>query len=315
MHLGLYDIDLWHNARKTYPNLELAKVANYHRQKGDMVTMLTPKTDEGRFDKIIYFKERVSTIVPKTLILTGSKKNIYGQGFYQTFYPLDFVYYNMPPSYLIYEPFFDKLNTNFESLKRNSHIRIENRDLSGFKKEKTSIYVADQNYFDREDAFDFIEEFKNYKFNFIFGIQCRDPKQMELFDKYRVVFKNQLKIDFEYDGDFFKEYASNPKNVFPFLRNKENESDYHANLRAAAQGLYYLAIGRTENNYCYLKTPLGKKIGEWCSHKTSLSFADYFQSDKSVQLLIAAAPTDLRLMLKTSPQKINTSTFDFTGLL
>lgn len=138
---------------------------------------------------------------------------------------------------------------------------------------------------------------------------------MELFDKYRVVFKNQLKIDFEYDGDFFKEYASNPKNIFPFLRNKKNESDYHANLRAAAQGLYYLAIGRTENNYCYLKTPLGKKIGEWCSHKTSLSFADYFQSDKSVQLLIAAAPTDLRLMLKTSPQKIDTSTFDFTGLL
>ena len=37
-----------------------------------MVTMLTPKTDEGRFDKIIYFKERGSTIVPKTLILTGS---------------------------------------------------------------------------------------------------------------------------------------------------------------------------------------------------------------------------------------------------
>lgn len=82
---------------------------------------------------------------------------------------------------------------------------------------------------------------------------------MELFDKYRVVFKNQLKIDFEYDGDFFKEYASNPKNVFPFLRNKENESDYHANLRAAAQGLYYLAIGRTENNYCYLKNSFRKK--------------------------------------------------------
>ena len=113
MHLGLYDIDLWHNGQKTYPNLELAKVANYHRQKGDMVTMLTPKTDEGRFDKIIYFKERASTIVPKTLILTGSKKDIYGQGFYQTFYPLDFVYYNVPPAYLIYEPFFDKLNTNF----------------------------------------------------------------------------------------------------------------------------------------------------------------------------------------------------------
>lgn len=55
--LGLYDIDLWHRG-KSAPNLELMKLYNYHKKKGDIVLMMRPGEDEGRFNRIIYFKDK-----------------------------------------------------------------------------------------------------------------------------------------------------------------------------------------------------------------------------------------------------------------
>lgn len=170
MHIALYDMDLWHIAQKVLPNLELAKVANYHRQQGDMVTMLTPKTrDEGRFDKIIFFKER-RRAEGRDLKLSGPKREVYGQGFYNKFYPLDDKYTDVPPDYLIYEPYFDRLSKEFKNLKKSSHIRIENRDLTYYHKDKLNLYIADMDYFNSGPAaFDALDEFKKHRFYFTHG--------------------------------------------------------------------------------------------------------------------------------------------------
>jgi len=54
--IGLYDIDMWHRGRSG-PNLELMKTYNYYNNKGHKVIMMRPEEDEGRYNKIIYFKE------------------------------------------------------------------------------------------------------------------------------------------------------------------------------------------------------------------------------------------------------------------
>lgn len=64
MTLGLYDIDLWHG-RKSVINLELMKIYNYYKQKGHIVIMMRPDEDEGRFNKIIYFKDNPNTQIPR----------------------------------------------------------------------------------------------------------------------------------------------------------------------------------------------------------------------------------------------------------
>lgn len=314
MHLGLYDIDLWHNNQKTFPNLELAKVANYHRQKGDMVTMLTPKIDEGRFDKIIYFKEKKDSCVNQNLILTGSNKELYGQGFYNKFYPLDDIYKNVPPAYLIYEPFFDKLVKEFKNLKKNSFIRIENYDFTDFKKNCKTLYIADINYFDTSSPFDFIDEYKNYYFYFIHGIHIHDQNLLPLCYKYEALFKTAVQVRCNYTEQIFKQYA--PYN-FDFLIHKQRENETQSNyiLRIAVQILYYKTLKRTIAPRANSKAILGNKILLWGAKNLPQSFETFYQNDKEVQKLLVTAPSDLRCVLKTNPLKIKSSEIDFFGTL
>lgn len=315
MHLGLYDIDLWHTSQKVFPNLELAKVANYHRQKGDMVTMLTPKTmDIGRFDKIIYFKERYNAN-NRNLKLTTPKTEIYGQGFYGKFYPLDDKYNSSPPSYLIYEPYFDKLVKSFETLKNNSHIRIENRDLTYFHKEKSKIYVADINYFNTDNPFDFLEEYKNYYFYFIHGAKVNNSNDLSKFNKYQNIFLSDIILNYNYDEETFKNYCLNYHFFCPIGVIRDYEDEQEALCRAAAQILYLKTYNLTTIRYNHFSTELGKAIMTWGGTKTQESFVSYYSNSKAISNAILLAPAQLRSYLKTSPKKIKSSQIDFTDIL
>ena len=88
MIIGLYDID-FHHSSVHFPNLELMKIYNYHYQKGDKVIFMTPKTDKGRFNEIVYFKELVNTKIPKTIDIDMTKDHVYGYGFYKHYTPIN----------------------------------------------------------------------------------------------------------------------------------------------------------------------------------------------------------------------------------
>lgn len=58
------------------------KTYNYYKKKGDIVNLIKPLEKEGRYSKIIYFKDNPNIQIPKTVEVFGDKKEIYGYGFY-----------------------------------------------------------------------------------------------------------------------------------------------------------------------------------------------------------------------------------------
>lgn len=107
--IGLYSLDLWHRTNKAMPNLELMKIYNYHFTHNDIVMMMRPGEDEGRFSKIIYFKDNPNFSIPRNVSVSGPNKEICGYGFYKKFFPIDNIYANEPPSYYPYEPYTERL--------------------------------------------------------------------------------------------------------------------------------------------------------------------------------------------------------------
>lgn len=118
MSIGLYDIDLWHNS-KSSPNLDLMKVYNYLNKQNKKVILMQPSDTEGRFNKIIYFKEDPKTIIPSKLMIYGENKDIFGYGFYNKTYPLKSEIFNVSPAYDLYDIWTHKLKKvdNYEKLK------------------------------------------------------------------------------------------------------------------------------------------------------------------------------------------------------
>lgn len=65
--------------------------------------MMEPKSEEGRFNKILYFKNNPSTIIPKDIYVNGENKIIYGYGFYKKINKLKNEILQCKPLYLPYD--------------------------------------------------------------------------------------------------------------------------------------------------------------------------------------------------------------------
>ena len=315
MTIGLYDIELWHRG-KAMPNLELMKVFNYHFQQNDMVKMMRPGEDEGRYNKIIYFKDNPDTQIARSLNLTGPKKEIYGYGFFKGFYPLDNIYTDVPPSYLCYEPYTEKFSKDtYERFKKSSFVRYENMDMSDYKKEKTILSIADHNFMYMDGAADFLQKYKNHRFNFSHRLEIKDEETFLKFIPYVSLSYRRFFINYHFSKEVFTEYFKE-RIVFNWSAPFDGETEEERIIRYITMILYHKVnkkaisvdnIPTTENMLKY--------VLQWGRTNNQQSYYEYYSNNKQAIKLANESPYSIRLLLKSKPSKMDSSDVDFTGVL
>lgn len=315
MTIGFYDIDLWHRG-KAAPNLELMKMYNYHLKNNDIPIMMKPNEDEGRFSKIIYFKDNPNITIPKTLSLYGENKEIYGYGFFNKFYPLEEKYCDVPPSYFPYDPYTRKISVkNYDLMKTSSYIRLENKDFSDFKKDRTHIFIADRNFCYLKDSADFLQEYKNYRFDFIHRLEIKDNETFRKIIPYSSLINRRLFINYKISGDLFKQYYDD-RIIFDWINPFEGETKEKQIARIISMILYYKITNTPVlMEYIDSKDPFLKNILIWGISKNQKSCYDFYIDNKRILKTIEAAPSQIRLLLKSNPKKLKQSDINFNGLL
>lgn len=307
--IGLYDIDMWHRGRSG-PNLELMKTYNYYNNKGHKVIMMRPEEDEGRYNKIIYFKENPRIQLPKKLIVNGDKKEIYGFGFYNKFFPLNQKIISCPPDFSPYDLWSYKLYTfgmSYNNFKNCSLVRFENEDFCKYNKNVLPLIFVDYNFLDLPDADKCLQKYKNHRFYFYHTLWAKDEATYYKFEPYLSLINDYIIIDFKYSEDFFFDNFKNEKIVFKFEK-RENETILNYQLRNVKMGLIY------KNSNIRFKLPfhpiiyndLDEKIINWMKDKTNESFEKMYGSKDIINL-----PSEMRLLLKQNPLTVDTSQIDF----
>lgn len=313
--IGLYDIELWHRG-KAMPNLELMKIYNYHFTHNDIVIMMRPGEEEGRFTKIIYFKDNPNTQIPRNIVLSGPKKEIYGYGFYKQFFPLENTYVNFPPSYYPYDPYTEKFSaTTYNQIKKSSYIRLENKDFSDYKDKKFYITFADHDLFYKDDAETFIKEHKNHRFKAIHRLDIKDEITFLKFIPFSELIDRRFFIRYKFSEDMFKNYFKE-NIIFDWVTPWQKESQNNFLLRVCSM-INYFKINNTTINIETLPTENNflKDILLWGRVNNQLSFYEYYENNKAVLKKAEAAPSEIRLLLKSKPSKMTSSDIDFQGIL
>lgn len=315
MLVGLYDIDLWSATPKPFVNFELMKVYNYLYQNNYSVRMMTPDDDEEKYNYIIYFKDIPSTKIPKRISLIGQKKHIYGYGFYKRITPLEPKYLKAPPSYLPYDSWTERLKTPipYDSLKRSSLIRLETNDFSDYEESKHNMVIMDWDFLYCAGAKEFLEKYKS-KHNFYFAnpLIARDEETFLKFRQYGTIIRNkQLIIDFKYNEDFFFKYYKDQGIQFGIEKRPDETEENHL-ARLIKIIIFYKKESLVFRYMPYKKTPLQAYISKWALDRYGLSsFADYYKTDRKALKLMDGAPAQIRILLKQSPQTIESSHLDF----
>lgn len=313
--IGLYDIELWHRG-KAMPNLELMKIYNYHFKHNDIVVMMRPGEDEGRFSKIIYFKDNPNTQIPRNLSLSGPKKEIYGYGFFKQFYPLDNIYLEEPPSYYPYDPFTEKFSlATYNQIKKSSYIRLENKDFADFKENKTYITFADHDLFYIDGAEDFIRSHKNHRFKAIHRLDIKDETTFLKFIPFIALMDRRYFIQYKFSEDMFKNYF-NERIIFDWINPWAHETEEKF-LRRICSMITYFKINNVSVTIETLPTTDSflKDILVWGRANNQLSFYEYYANNKLVLKKAEAAASSIRLLLKSKPSKMISSSVDFKEIL
>lgn len=313
--IGLYDIELWHRG-KAMPNLELMKIYNYHFTHNDVVIMMKPGEDEGRFTRIIYFKDNPNTQIPRNIILSGPKKEIYGYGFYKQFFPLEDIYINSPPSYYPYDPYTEKFTiTSYNQIKKSSYIRLENKDFADYKEEKLYITFADHDLLYIDGAEDFLREHKNHRFKTIHRLDINDEATFLKFIPFSALIDRRFFIRYKFSKDMFTKYY-NENIVFDWVNPWPSETNEHFLLRICSM-LDYFKINKVSATIEAMPLQNGflKDILTWGRVNNQLSFYEYYENNKTVLKKAEAASSDIRILLKSKPSKMKSSDIDFNGVL
>ena len=312
--VGLYSIDLWHN-RHAVLDFELMKVYNYHYNRNDRVIMMRPEDNEGRFDKIIYFKDKEDSYTPKNHSLSGPNKEIYGYGFFKAFYPLDEMYKNEPPCYLPFDPYIERFTLSvYNKIKKSSYIRLENEDFSDFSKDERYITFADHNLLYVPGAESFIKEYKNHDFIAIHKLEIKDESTFLKFIPYSSLINRNLFIDYHFSKEIFMEYYKD-KVIFNWITPWEQENLNHFLVRIISMILYYKI-----NNVPLkiLKTPIDKfhkYIVSWGIKNNQLSYYQFYSDNKEAISYAEQSPSEIRTLLKSNPSKMKSSDIDFNHIL
>lgn len=313
--IGLYDIDLWHRGR-SYPNLELMKTFNYLQSINENVIFMRPKDNEGRFSKIIYFKDNDKTPIPKTLTVYGDKKDIYGYGFFKTISPLRPEIAITPPSYLPYDAWFNKLKNckTYDKMKCSSYLRLETKDFTDYKPTKQTIYLADHNFLYLKDAEDFIQEYKKHQFDFTQTLTATDIQTAERFLRYSTLFNKAIIIDFRFNEEFF--FDNYNENILFKNTKQDNETLDNYLARLIKMSLWYKNHKKIFwQLHSETKSELEIYIMAWIKSPITASYKDFFYNNQQALGLMESASSNIRLLLKQNPQTITRSSLDLKSNL
>lgn len=314
MIVGLYDIDLYHKS-KSYPNLELMQLYTYYYNKGNRVEMLKPKEKETKYSQIFYFKE-FNTMLPKDISFVEDNKQIIGFGFYGKLPQLKKEITSLPPTIEPYGLYAHKIAgyKGYDSYLKSSIVRIETENFGGYKNESLHTYIVDSNFLYSAGAEDYLKNHLNQTYFFYHPLNVYDIETFNKFQKYNNLFFNrEMIINFEYDENFF---LKNFKDKIYFkLDRLNNEPELNYLLRIVKMILIY----KNENRYLRQriegKTELEKTILEWGMTKNQLSYFDYYENSLPAQQRINGLDSELRLLLKQNPKKIDIKKIDLESNL
>lgn len=320
----LYDVDFLHGS-KFVPNLELMKVFNYYNKKGDIVNLAKKGENLGRYNQIIFFKNRSNTIFPKNISLHGDNIQIYGYGFYNRFIPLNDKFTNVPPSYLIYDIVQENIkNINlYNQIKKGSLIRVENNDFTDFKSEQKNIFVADNDFVYLPAAQDFIQKYKrDYNIKFLHSPIARDEETFLKFFSIIAASNKRFFIDYKMTTKTFLKYHYEKVIFSPEkFQDEHNPSIYLQRITKMILLAKYnnkpLLFGNKSftkiEKQKYILLNLFSPLMEWNKSLEPISFFEFAEKqgmdmDKLNNLL--ANKRKLRLLLKQSPTTLNIQSFD-----
>ena len=312
MSLALYDLDLWHRAAKTPPSFELMKVYRYLNSNNYTVKMLTPTDEFSSFNSIIFFKQYKDTPIPKKVNVTDKKYSLYGYGFYGKNTPLKKEITLCRPSYIPYERFDYKLKTpfSFHLLEKHSLVRVSTNDYADLKEKDNCIMIADEYPLQVSNMKEFLDKYKKYSdFTFFHTLKVDSKENLEKFYQYRNLFRKKYIMNFRFDENTFFQYMNDSNVVFQF-KQEDWESKNNLFLRLTKMILAY-----KHNNVKYRNPyPFTDKflsyIDNWGKSVSCVSYEEFYKNNKEALRFMAAATTELRLLLKQNPLTINNEYLD-----
>lgn len=311
MTYGLYDIDLWHSG-KAPPSLDLMKYYTYLMQHNHKVIMMKPKMDEGRFNKIIYFKESPRKNIPVGLALHGENKILRGAGFYGVYQPLKPEIAACVPDFTPYDPFCSKVSCDsYENLRRSSIVRLSPEDFTGFKPEAKFIYVVDQNVLGLENFTDYFDKYSDKVFYFLNALKAKSDEQAESLKPLLKHFEGRVYLDFQFNVDTLIKYAQlNRRKYVISGEKKRNETVDEYNLRFIKMALAFKHFNTKHNIMSFDSyNELTILIAKWIKSNQPISFKDYYKKDFSVLQMIYDHP--YRHLLRQDPATFDTENLDF----
>lgn len=319
----LYDMDFLHGS-KFIPNLELMKIFNYYYSQGHIVNLAQKNENLDRYTKVIYFKNSPALIIPKKLKLSDERSVLYGYGFYNKFTPLREKIKNVPPNYLIYDTYSDKIKNikKYEEIKKGALIRIENMDLTDFNKNKKNIYITDYNVCELNNSYSFLKEMnKEHNIYYLYSQKAKNQKSFEQFFTYMERSKTRLIADFDYDFSFFSKYMN--ESVSFMIRKNKKETDRIFFQRIINMILYNKQKSSKSLNLIYeekINSIVEKEFKlvrliplliEWGKSNTKKSFYDFNADKKDLVIELSKTYTYLRILLKQNPLSYNIQELDF----
>ena len=307
--IGLYDLNLWHSTRK-FPNLELMKIFNYYYKNNAKVVMMTPETDEGRFNKIIYFKETYVRESQKLPAMSGPNKQIFGYGFYKKSELLPEPIQATPPSFMPYDPYSNLLTSHnsYEALRRSSLVRLRTNDLTGMNDNNKRVFIVDIEPLQCENFLSFIRDNPKRNIYTFYGLNLQKPEDLDQYRPYLKQIKSQFFIPFKFTPHFFLENYKICN--FQGTRYKEETlNSYYS--RLIKMGFCCKQLGITLPCHKTETLPIVRSITQWIKLKDDTNFASFIKDEQ----FLNAAPTELRLLCKQKPSKVNCKELDFWSKL
>ena len=311
MQIGLFDLDLWYS-HKGFPNLELMKTYNYYYTNHHKVIMMNPETEEGRFDKIIYFKDRPTMDIPLELNLCGDNKERFGYGFYGKDELLPPEIQKTPPSYLPYDIYSDRLRGDkYEYIRKRSIVRFATNDFTGLNEYK-EVYVVDRNPTSIPNIFDFFDKYSDKTFQFFYSLQIHSEKELNLYLPYLKQLNNRLILNYNYEPEFFAAYCDEIDKYSFNTSQRPQESNEHYLERLIKMTLLIKKKKLKMNfSFSFSNDELVKAVKQWSYDSISQkSFQEYFSGQPQENFAITA-PARLRLLLKKKPLSTRSQELDF----
>lgn len=321
----LYDIDFHHSQGFSPPNLELMKVFNYYYQNNDIVCFGRPGEDLRRYNQIIYFKANPNTKIPKSIELSGENIQIYGYGFFRRFTPLKEKFQRYWLNYLPYDIEEDKIKKPkiYESIKKNSLIRVENRDFSDLKDDTKILYVADYDFPRLKDSVDFLRQFnKQFKIIFLYPLVINDEETFRKIYPLLDLTTRRPVINFKFSKDFFQQF------YFQSVLFNSSPLEFETNTSLFLQRLLKMILYSKKQNlqlnltkpsvvaHEVKKQPLLKllpRLYKWNYSKEDFSFYEFLTKRIDMTEINGLIQTKqkLRFLMKQNPQTFNLETIDF----